>query len=792
MRIAPMDSPCRNSVTPLGRPAPCGGRTVFLVLSMLLVPALLLGSGCTAAKLNTQALRAANAEQDLAFISRLPQAPPGPLTLQGAIAFALAHNVETQLADMQRAIQEEALTGRKLRMLPSLMAEYEVSHKSKSIPVRSEDPDTGADTLAPSISQDRTTQDLKVNLAWNILDFGVTYFKSRQTLNRITIMEEQIRRARQKLVLDVTRAYGQALVAQEAVALARGLAASHDERLRVLRASTEPSPDRRRAGLKSEIETLEGMNELNRHEAEYKAAKARLAQLLGLAPGAEVALARLEARRLPPPLEAGIRDLEREAVLNRAELSEKDIQEHISADEARIALARMFPSPALFLGYERNSNSFLTLHNWFSVGLNISWNLFSIPQHMSDRKRGELGQESVRMERMAVATAVLAQVHLAVLGYDEAVRQYLALEDVAARRADYAREMEEALARGQAGPDEALRERKAAFQARVASLRAYAEVLAEREGVFNTLGRDPNQDRGYALIQRPLPAQEQAALASARNVFLSPAGSVSQASVPRAGSPTATAGRAGSANSTAQAPASIQPTAPGPQGQTLAAAPAAPAPAQNGPAPREPGGFLVQTAPARAVPQAPAAPQDLPAPAPATPVQAFPAPAPRLVQASYTPGPAAPFRSSSLSGASGLPVQAPSSPAAAAPVSAGQIPAPSAAPRVSLGQEAGVLALRITAGPGLAEPSWFHLDGPDRLVIDIPGAAYDGPATLQVQDPLIRQIRVGAHPGKVRVVLDLRRAKGLVPVFRPTDWGMVVFLGKSGGYQAATGSGGPA
>lgn len=702
----------------------------WLVAALVLV--LLLASGCTAARINTPALRATNAEQDMAFVARLPRALEGPVTLQQAISYALAHNVETQLAEMQRAIQEEALTGKKMQMLPSLMAEYEVTSRSKNVPVRAEDPDTGATTLSPSISQDRTTQDVKVTLAWNVLDFGVTYFKARQSLNRISILEEQIRRAKQRLVLEVTRAYGEALALSEAAELAKSLLSGHDQRLRAIRLAGFTAPDQRREGLRNEILTLESMNELARHENEAKAARARLAQLLGLAPGSELTLVRLDTARLPAPIEEDIRTLEKEAILNRAELSEKDIQEHITADDARIALARLFPSPAVFLGFERNSNSFLSVSSWFSVGMNVSWNLFAIPQNLSDRKRSELGQEAVRMERMALATAILAQLHISVLGYDEAVRQFLAREDVASRRQAYAREMEEALAQGRVGPDEVLRERKAAFQARVERTRAYAVLLAEREMVFNTLGRDPALDRGYAALQ------------------------------PQAPSPAA--GTALAAATPKPAPAAVSSATP----PTVSTAAPSAAPAV--------------TAPAASVksPAAAQSPASVPAQAPAS-VPAAPA-APAGVQPVIQPAVAL-ARQPDIRPALALAPPAPSQRLSAAKP---------AAPGVAYSEQNGRGVLTVTGLPAGQTPTWFHLDGPDRLVIDIPGIRHDGPGKVASSDPNIRQVRIGEHPGKVRVVLDLRGPRAVTPTIIPSPGGAIIFLGDPGGMQAFSPADGPA
>mgnify|MGYP001370601500 CR=1 FL=1 len=119
-------------------------------------------------------------------------------------------------------------------------------------------------------------------------------------------------------------------------------------------------------------------------------------------------------------------------------------------------------------------------------------------------------------------------------------------------------------------------------------------------------------------------------------------------------------------------------------------------------------------------------------------------------------------------------------------------PARAAAPGLSYSEQGGRGVITVTGLPVGAKPSWFHLDGPDRLVIDIPGLRHDGPGKIASSDPAVRQIRIGEHPGKVRVVLDLRGPKSVTPTVLPTPGGAVIYLGDPGGLQAKAPSGGPA
>ena len=67
-------------------------------------------------------------------------------------------------------------------------------------------------------------------IGWNLLDFGISYFRKRQSKNESTKAIEQTRRIRQQLALDVAQAYWQAQVAREARKHARQLLIEIKER----------------------------------------------------------------------------------------------------------------------------------------------------------------------------------------------------------------------------------------------------------------------------------------------------------------------------------------------------------------------------------------------------------------------------------------------------------------------------------------------------------------------------------------------------------------------------------
>lgn len=63
--------------------------------------------------------------------------------------------------------------------------------------------------------------------------------------------------------------------------------------------------------------------------------------------------------------------------------------------------------------------------------------------------------------------------------------------------------------------------------------------------------------------------------------------------------------------------------------------------------------------------------------------------------------------------------------------------------------------LQSKTGSPLPRPQVFPITGPARLVIDIPKITSKAAQTIEVSHPRVTAVRVGVHPDKTRVVLDL-------------------------------------
>lgn len=137
-----------------------------------------------------------------------------------------------------------------------------------------------------------------------------------------------------------------------------------------------------------------------------------------------------------------------------------------------------------------------------------------------------------------------------------------------------------------------------------------------------------------------------------------------------------------------------------------------------------------------------------------------------------------------------LPVQKPGlaakKPVKDKPVATGKpaaSPSRGAVVAVSAADKPGEYVLTVTTTSPVGEVTRLYMDGPPRLVIDLDGRwTYTGPLSLPGKSPLIRMVRVGKHPDRLRLVLDLAPEATTrlreAPVLDRTSNGVVIRLPK--------------
>jgi outer membrane protein TolC len=348
------------------------------------------------------------------------------LSLEEAIARALKYNLDLRLKKMETAVNGALHDAAKYDMLPNLVvgAGYadrnnyaggtswmfgDASHKGAT-------PSTAVQTPGSySTSAEMNRKLSSVEFSWNVLDFGVSYYRAQQRADEFLISQERKRRVIQTTVHDVRFAFQRALAAQKLATEAEQVMQQAEVAIEQSRAAESRGAMPVQIALAYQRALVDAVALLNLRRQELDFAKAELAALMS-APTTQFTLAETPEQTLQP-LPTNLALLEDTALLNRPELREEDLRKRISAAETRRQLMQAFPNLTLGIGKQYDSNSLLYNNDWVESSARVSWNLLRVLSAPAVSKAGERQQEVDDARRQALSMAVMTQTRIAALRY---------------------------------------------------------------------------------------------------------------------------------------------------------------------------------------------------------------------------------------------------------------------------------------------------------------------------------------------------------------------------------------
>lgn len=354
-----------------------------------------------------------------------------PLTLDEAIARALKYNLDRRARLLEEALALRQLDVTRYDMLPLLAARLNVQSRNNDRISQSLDPETGEISSAGFISQDRSHQISDLGATFNLLDFGMGYYNTRQQASRVQISAEKRRRAMHLLMQDVRTAYWRAASAQKL----------RDEVASTIRVAEEALVDSRKLeqertrnpvdALRYQRQLLENLRLLESINQELLSAQVDLASLINAPlsrpiPIAESALKDTASSVTSIPIE----QLEEMALRHNADLREQHYNARVAQEETRKALLRMFPNLSFSYGLNYDSDKYLINNNWREAGLQLSFNFMNLLTGPMQAKLAEAGVRLADQRRMATQMAVLTQLHLGRLQLLNARSQFSRAEEV--------------------------------------------------------------------------------------------------------------------------------------------------------------------------------------------------------------------------------------------------------------------------------------------------------------------------------------------------------------------------
>lgn len=443
--------------------------------------------GCSR-DINVCRLRKDNIRKDKQLIVQNTVVPTHPLTYCDVVHLAMTHNLDILARSWEYQIQREMVTGEKFGMLPTLTARGNDETRWPQLASSSVDfANPGDVTVPPSVSTVRPSKTWNAQLVWSLLDFGLSYYRSRIAQKKLQIIEQQQERLKQNLALEATKAYWKAIISHQSLNGAKELTRKIEERIVSLETEQKERLISQIDGLDIEKHLAEMKLRLYAFEFDLASAKTELSSLIGIKVGSCFELAE-------PIFSFSnncfcIETLEEMALLDRPELRAGDIDEKLQADEVRASIVNMFPNAQLFGGFNQDNNSFLVFNSWWNVGYRATWELLSLPRAFTALEIAQNKKKFSRFTRLSLSIGVMSQVRLAYIEYMQERKHYLLAYQLAMVNDRLVAAAHKELQAGEYKFDDVFKLEIDAFLSYVGMLTAYADMRVALEKLDNAIGR---------------------------------------------------------------------------------------------------------------------------------------------------------------------------------------------------------------------------------------------------------------------------------------------------------------
>lgn len=384
----------------------------FFVISCTASATLASLAGCAISPLPLQeAELSANVADQLGRFTANQAPITGPIDLYEAMARALKYNLDHRVEVMDAALRRRELDLSHYNLLPNLVASSGYAARDNDAASSSFNILTNTQNFGASTSQERKIGSSDVLFSWNVLDFGLSYVRARQSADKYLISEEGRRRVMQRVIEDVRTAYWRAISGEHLLAKLHRL----EGRVRRAQAASKSIAAERNTSpitaVTYERELVEIKRAIQELERELVVAKTQLAALMNLKPGTPFAL--VAPRRYSGlALNLPVRDMIWTALMNRSELKEVWYKKRINHHELDAAFLELLPGLQAYAGTNYDSNEFLYNHHWLSWGAKASWNLLRVVQYPAKREVIRAQDDLLDARALALTMAVMTQVHV--------------------------------------------------------------------------------------------------------------------------------------------------------------------------------------------------------------------------------------------------------------------------------------------------------------------------------------------------------------------------------------------
>lgn len=334
------------------------------------------------------------------------------IDLYEAMARALKYNLDHRLEMADVALRFAEYRDAEFDILPELVARVDWSDRSNDPFQRSIDEDGVVDEVATtSVDPGSTASGLE--LSWDILDYGLSYYRSKQAGDRFLISEEQRRSTINRVVEDVRTAYWRAVAAERLLGQVDELENRAEVALNAARRQVSNAEGDRLEALRYQREMLETVNTAQELRRDLFVAKNQLAALMNLPQNQQFSVAIPNYSALRTPITSlNSQKLTEMAMRNRPEMREIAYRARINESEEKTAVLELLPSIRGYLGLDYDTNEFLVNDNWTSWGARVSWDLIGLAKYPRRKQTVQRQQDLLDARALALTQAIATQVYV--------------------------------------------------------------------------------------------------------------------------------------------------------------------------------------------------------------------------------------------------------------------------------------------------------------------------------------------------------------------------------------------
>jgi len=344
-----------------------------------------------------------------------------PLTLSDAISRALKYNYNARLAKTEQTLQERQLDLAMAQMLPRIAANAGYTWRNNDNAAESVSELTKERSLEYSFSEQPSHATASLELSWNMLDLGVSYFQAKQQGYRTYAAVERRRKVIDDIVKSTQEAYWKAVAADRLLPRLKPLLVEADKMLENSREASRQKLVPQLQGLDYQQNMLSVVGQLRRMQTDLNTARVQLASLIDVPTDAPIQFAPMELAMSTSATQADPRKLEALGLAMRPELREEAYQEKIDQQDVYKEIVKMMPGVGVLGSLNYDSNRYLYNPNWAQLGVNATFNLVNLIEGPKAISAAKASVEVSHQRRLALSVAVLTQVNLSYQEYLAAV-----------------------------------------------------------------------------------------------------------------------------------------------------------------------------------------------------------------------------------------------------------------------------------------------------------------------------------------------------------------------------------